>query len=105
MKIKTKLTLGVGLLFGLIVLLSLVGTLNIHALKQDANGILTTNYNSLQYCRTMFDAMEPGSSQNLPEFEAQLRLQEANITEIGEADATEALRAYFLDFGHSGLPS
>lgn len=85
-------------MFGLIVLLSLVGSLNIHALKQDANGILTTNYNSLQYCRTMLDAMEPGSSQNLSEFEAQLRLQEANITEIGEADATEALRGYFENY-------
>lgn len=98
MRIKTKLTLGVGLLFVLIVLLSLVGSLNIHALKSDSSEILTANYNSLQYCRTMLDVLESGEEQHFNTFEAQLRLQEENITEIGEAEVTQALRTHFQQY-------
>lgn len=95
MKIKTKLTLGVGLLFVLIVLLSLVGSLNIHALKSDTSEILTANYNSLQYCRTMLDMLESDDVHRFDTFEAQLNMQEKNITEAGEAEATQALRSHF----------
>ena len=45
MKIKTKLTLGVGLLFILIILLSLVGAFNINALKSDTENILMLSGN------------------------------------------------------------
>jgi PAS domain S-box-containing protein len=98
MKIKTKLTLGVGLLFVLIVLLSLVGSLNIHALKSDTTDILTANYNSLQYCRTMLDVLESDEEERLAVFESQLRLQEQNITETGEAEVTQALRTHFQQY-------
>jgi NtrC-family two-component system sensor histidine kinase KinB len=53
MKIKTKLTLGVGLLFLMIIIVSIVGAFNINALKNDTENILTANYNSLEYCRTI----------------------------------------------------
>lgn len=52
MKLKTKLTLGVGLLFLLIVLLSVIGALYINKLKSDTEKILTANYNSLEYAKT-----------------------------------------------------
>jgi NtrC-family two-component system sensor histidine kinase KinB len=58
MKIKTKLTLGVGLLFLMIIIVSIVGAFNINALKNDTENILTANYNSLEYCRTILDAIE-----------------------------------------------
>ena len=49
MKIKTKLTLGVGLLFFLIVLLVALGVRQLHTLANDTENILVDNYNSLDY--------------------------------------------------------
>ena len=48
MKIKTKLTLGVGLLFLMIVLLSIISSVNIYKQKSDTEKILIANYNSLE---------------------------------------------------------
>ena len=53
MKIKTKLTFGVGLLFLLILALAAVSIWYIHQLKKDTNNILVANYNTLQYARNM----------------------------------------------------
>lgn len=92
MKIKTKLTLGVGLLFILIILLSLVGGIYLNLLKQETKNILTANYNSLRYSRNMLAALEDHSGKGLTTFEANLKQQEANITEIGEADFTITIR-------------
>ena len=63
MKIKTKLTLGVGLLFLLIILLSLVGVRNINALKQDTEYILVANYNSVEYARYMLSSLEDNTTE------------------------------------------
>lgn len=92
MKIKTKLTLGVGLLFILIILLSLVGGIYLNLLKQETENILTANYNSLRYSRNMLAALEDHSGKGLTTFEVNLKQQEANITEIGEADFTITIR-------------
>ena len=98
MKIKTKLTLGVGLLFILILLLSIVGAFNINALKADTENILTANYNSLEYSRNMLTALESDASDAKQVFELNLLKQEKNNTEIGEADATNELRNTFEKF-------
>jgi two-component system, NtrC family, sensor histidine kinase KinB len=95
MKIKTKLTLGVGLLFILIILLSLVGAGNINALKNDTENILVANYNTLEYSRNMLAALEDGSEKALKKFEINLKNQEENITEIGEKEATTEVRNNF----------
>ena len=95
MKIKTKLTLGVGLLFLLIVLLSLVGAFNINALKSDSANILKANYNSLEYCRNILEYVDKPSQESMDKFEKSLKLQEKNTTEIGEKERTEELRANF----------
>ena len=58
MKIKTKLTLGVGLLFILILLLTVVGAKYINDLKHDTENILVANYNSLQYANNILGALE-----------------------------------------------
>jgi NtrC-family two-component system sensor histidine kinase KinB len=98
MKIKTKLTLGVGLLFILIILLSLVGAGNINALKNDTENILVANYNTLEYSRNMLVALEDGSEKALKKFEINLQNQEDNITEIGEKEATTEVRNNFEIF-------
>lgn len=95
MKIKTKLTLGVGLLFILIVVLSLVGARNINALKTDTESILDANYNTLEYCRNMLISLEDRSEVAFDIFETNLKNQEKNITEIGEREATSEIRIKF----------
>ena len=96
MKIKTKLTLGVGLLFILIILLSLVGARYINDLKNDTENILVANYNSLEYSRNMLVSLETNSNKAEQKFENNLHKQEQNITEIGEKEETNEIRENLL---------
>jgi signal transduction histidine kinase len=105
MKIKTKLTLGVGLLFLLIILLSLVGTTYVNALKNDTENILVSNYNTLEYSRNMLIALEENSNKSLQKFEENLKNQEQNITEIGEKEATIEVRNSFEVYKKKSLDS
>ncbi len=88
MKIKTKIRLGIGLLFLLILILSMVATRNINELKKDTENILINNYNTLLYSRNMLVALEDSSDQANQLFESNLENQKNNISEIGEAEAT-----------------
>lgn len=92
MKIKTKLTLGVGLLFGLIILLGVVGVKSVRALKEDTENILVANYNSLEYARNMLNSLEENRPESLTKFEINLQKQEVNNTEIGEKEVTQEVR-------------
>jgi two-component system, NtrC family, sensor histidine kinase KinB len=98
MKIKTKLTLGVGLLFVFIILLGVVGVGYINVLKSDTENILVANYNTLEYSRNMLSSLEVRNNISLTKFETNLQKQEANITEIGEKETTQDLRNYFEQF-------
>ena len=98
MKIKTKLTLGVGLLFILIILLSIVGVFNMKALKSDTENILSANHNSLLYSRNILAVLNHPTEKSIEDIEANLKDQEANATEIGEKDATVELRSNFEAF-------
>ena len=93
MRIKTKLTLGIGLLFMMILLLSTVGTRNINALKNDTEFILIDNYNTLEYCRNMIISLDQiqQKANGFPEFERNLNLQKKNVTEKGEKQATDQI--------------
>lgn len=95
MKIKTKLTLGVGLLFLLIILLNVVSIKYINALKSDTENILEANYNTLLFSRNMLVALQEDTDEALQTFESNLQNQEKNITETGEKQATEELRRNF----------
>ncbi|KAA5533790.1 HAMP domain-containing protein [Taibaiella lutea] len=95
MKIKTKLTLGVGLLFVLIILLSGVAAIYINALKSDTNNILIDNYNSLEFSRNMMIALEENGTDANEKFNISLKQQEANITEPGEDEITKNIRTNF----------
>lgn len=93
MKIKTKLTLGVGLLFFLIVLLVGLGVRQIHKLSNDTENILVANYNSLDYSRNMLKELEKieNEGKSFERFDSFLKLQSQNITEIGENEFTQNL--------------
>ncbi|KFC18384.1 ATP-binding protein [Epilithonimonas lactis] len=98
MKIKTKLNAGVGLLFLMIIVLSVLSGWYINQLKKDTNNILVANYNTLQYSRNMLLALEEISSDSAAfgVFERHLEKQKKNVTEPGEKEATENIATHFL---------
>jgi hypothetical protein len=98
MKIKTKITLGVGLLFMLIILLGLVGAIYINALKADTKNILVANYNTLDYARKMLVELDLSNENSQEIFEENLVAQEHTITEVGELEVTQQLRAFYNEF-------
>lgn len=97
MKIKTKLNAGVGLLFLMIIVLSVLSGWYINQLKKDTNNILVANYNTLQYSRNMLLALEEINSDPAAfgVFERHLEKQKKNVTEPGEKEATENIATHF----------
>jgi two-component system, NtrC family, sensor histidine kinase KinB len=101
MKIKTKLTLGVGILFLLIVLLSVMGSVYINKLKSDTEKILTANYNSIEFSKNMLlalDKIKTDSAIAVKDFKKNNVLQEKNLTELGEKEATQNLSLHFNSY-------
>ena len=98
MKIKTKLNLGVGALFLMILLLTLVSGYYIFTIKQDTESILKANYNTLEYSRNMLLALDNIAVNNedpIVSFEKNLSKQALNATEVGEAQSTSRLKTTF----------
>lgn len=93
MKVKTKLRLGIGLLFSLIVILVALAVRQVHVIADDTENILVANYNSLDYSRNMLKELDKIESekQNFDNFNAFLNFQNNNITEIGEKELTRNL--------------
>lgn len=97
MKIKTKLTLGVGLLFAMIALLTVLSANQINKLSNDAKNILADNYNTVDYCRQMLDALNNDISniEQQKKFRESLAKQTKTITELGEKEITDSIKADF----------
>lgn len=98
MRIKTKLNLGVGLLFLMIIILSLVAAFYIFSIKKDTENILRANYNTLEFSRNMLlslDEININEEKAIAVFETNLKNQIANITEIGEDKVTYNLQKSF----------
>lgn len=98
MRIKTKLNLGVGLLFLLIFILSLVSAYSVFSIKKDTGNILKANYNTLEYSRNMLlslDEISIAKNKATAVFEINLKKQVANITEVNEDIATKKLETSF----------
>ncbi len=98
LRIKTKLSLGLTFFFILLVLISAVGLLAINKLADESKNILKANYESLEYCKNMQQALDDYESNDpiaLDKFEKNLKAEENNITEVGEQDATAAVREQF----------
>ena len=102
MRLKTKLSIGIGFLFIAILISGILGIYSIHQLKKDARLILEDNYETLVYSNNMLSLMDrvPLDSAVLREFNNNLVQQEANITEKGEAAATAAVRDIFEQLKH-----
>jgi PAS domain S-box-containing protein len=98
MKIKTKLNLGVGLLFLMIIILTLVSAFYIFSIKKDTENILKANYNTLEYSRNMLlslDDINADAEKAITTFETNLNKQNSNVTEVGEDSVTSNLLESF----------
>ena len=98
MRIKTKLNLGVGLLFLMIIILSLVSAYSVFLIKADTENILKANYNTLEYSRNMIlslDEIKESSNTKIHVFKEYLEKQTQNVTEPGEKEATAKLENNF----------
>jgi len=98
--IKSKIALGISLLFGLLLTISVVAFIFINLLSAKTENLLTANYLTMRYCNQMRHGLDESlhdtSAINL--FENNLKAQENNITESGESEATQKLRLYFEMF-------
>ncbi|WP_433765673.1 ATP-binding protein [Flavobacterium ginsenosidimutans] len=98
MRIKTKLNLGVGLLFLMIIILSLVSGYSVFLIKADTENILKANYNTLEYSRNMIlslDEIKMNDDNKIHVFKEYLEKQTQNVTEPGEKEATANLEKNF----------
>ena len=97
MRIKTKLTYGIGVLFAIIVLLVALSVKYIDDMSAATRNILADNYQSLDYVRGMLRALEDVETgkEALPVFADYLDKQQRNVTEVDEAEATARLRLHF----------
>lgn len=97
MKIKTKLTFGVGSLFLMIFLLAALSGWYVYKLKKDTGNILTANYNTLRYAKNMLLALEdmPTKHAAFSSFENNLNQQRKNVTEPGEQQTTDVIAKHF----------
>ena len=97
MKIKTKLTFGVGLLFLMIFLLAALGGWYVNLLKKDTNNILAANYNTVLYSRNMLIALEDLAidTSAFTVFQENLDKQSENATEPGEQEANNQVIKHF----------
>jgi len=97
MRIKTKLYLGIGLLFILIVLLAFFAVKQINSLASASENIIRDNKETIVYTQNMLKVLS-GIHQDkdaLRTFETYLLKQKKNITEAGEKELTEKLSESF----------
>jgi len=96
MTIKTKLQLGFGFLFLLVVLTGALAVLNLQNLSNASKAILKDNDETIDYTRRMLETLNTTDPVRLKKgfaaFEASLKKQEGNVTEPGEGALTEKLR-------------
>lgn len=95
--ITTKLTLGLLSLFIVIICFGGLGIFYVNRLSSDAGMILKDNHISVEYCNHMFKALDeiPSDRSQMAVFDENLKLQENNITEPGEYEATTEVRLLF----------
>src|ERR1700761_119387 len=97
MRLKTKLSLGLVFLFIVILLFGVLGLFYINRLSTDNRLVLQNNHESLVYGNRMLQALEDVRTDKnaMAVFIENLKLQQANITEVGEKEATDELTRNF----------
>jgi NtrC-family two-component system sensor histidine kinase KinB len=99
MKIKTKLRLGFGFLFVVVIFFGAISLYYMNKISMSSKVILKDNYESLKFARSMRTILDehelPLSETASTKFTEQLRLEERNVTEKGEGPAVKALADAF----------
>jgi len=99
MKIKTKLRAGFGFLFIIVLTFGLIALFFLNQISSKAKLVLKDNYKSIGYVAQMRKVLDevsfPLSTAQKKVFEKNLKLEQQNITELGEKQATDLLaKAY-----------
>jgi two-component system, NtrC family, sensor histidine kinase KinB len=101
MNIKTKLRLGFGFLFLVVISFGGISLYHINQISQRSKVILKDNYKSLIYVNDMRTALDNENGNinlnNVSIFDKALKLEENNITETGEKNVVIALRKAFVN--------
>lgn len=96
MTLKSKISFSLVFLFSIILVLGGLAAFYLNRLSDDSKAILTDNYISLEFVSNMQKALNTLTDPDaLTDFEANLKKEEANITEVGEQQATNAVRREF----------
>lgn len=116
MRLHTRVLLAQLPALVVVVLLLLVGGATVERLAGQGRAVLGDNYRSVVAAQRMNESIErldsaalfclaqacdqgaPLVAEHLPRFEAELRVEEGNITEPGEAEAARALRAAWTGY-------
>ena len=95
MKIKTKLRLGFGFLFVVVLFFGAISLFYLNEISGSAKVILKDNYKTLKYTGAMRKLLDdhdlPLQKSLVDEFKTQLALERTNITEKGEREAVAHL--------------
>jgi len=90
--LKNKITLGLVFLFSLLLLSGGIGIYNLYNLRKEAKLIIQDNYETLNYCQGITILLDSIPSPAVSDkIDSLIKLQENNITEVGEKEATESL--------------
>ncbi|MDR6781744.1 NtrC-family two-component system sensor histidine kinase KinB [Pedobacter africanus] len=96
MKIKTKLRLGFGFLFVVILFFGGISLYYMNEISKRSKVILKDNYETLSYTSKMRSILDenvlPLPAKAMATFDEQLRLEGKNVTEAGEGKAVHALK-------------
>ncbi|WP_295772289.1 ATP-binding protein [uncultured Mucilaginibacter sp.] len=109
MKIKTKLRIGFGFLFAVVLFFGALSLFYINEIAKSSRVILKDNYESLRYVREMRKILDanvfPLQQKEIDAFKNHLAKEEANITEPGEKYAVKKLTEAFVLLGTPGKPA
>lgn len=107
MKIKTKLRLGFGFLFVMVLFFGSISLFYLNEISGSAKVILKDNYKTLKFTgamRTLLDEHDlPLTPVVQQDFEQQLQGEEKNITEVGEGTAVKALKQAYQEMTATGV--
>jgi NtrC-family two-component system sensor histidine kinase KinB len=99
MKIKTKLLLGFGFLFVVVIFFGGISLYYMNKISVSSKVILKDNYESLRFARSMRSIIDdnelPLGATAALQFDDQLRREKQNVTEKGEGKAVQALENAF----------
>ncbi|WEA03119.1 HAMP domain-containing sensor histidine kinase [Mucilaginibacter sp. SJ] len=99
MTIKNKLRAGIGFLFVLAIICCGMSIYFLNRLSVDAGAVLKDNYKTVKYMQNILTAIDLRtdklSADQQKKINDNLVLQEHNITEVGELQLTDSLRAIF----------